>query len=205
MIMYIPSSNLMADVEEAVDFIKLYSFGTLVSAHNNIPTATHLPFFVAYEKGKLLLKSHFAKANPQWKNIKDTTILAIFSEPHAYISPRHYEKKESVPTWNYLSVHVYGQMHLLTDEREAMSVLEETIDYYEPNYQAQWQTLSESFKHNMVKGIVAFEIEVTDIQGKKKLSQNKTSAEQASIISELSKSQHGSEQSLAAYMKKEQE
>ncbi len=200
--MYIPNTNLLTDSAEIIDFIKRFSFGTIITSINNIPTATHLPFLVEIRNDKVVLISHFAKANDQWRNIYDNLNLVIFQEPHAYISPSHYEKTLNVPTWNYIAVHAYGKGQLVTEQERVMKILEKTILKYEEAYQKQWESLPEDYKFKMANGIVAFEIEVTDLQAKQKLSQNKTAEEQANIINSLSKSSHSSEQLIAEYMRK---
>jgi len=151
-----------------------------------------------------VLSSHFAKANEQWKDIERNKILVIFSEPHAYISPSNYEKELNVPTWNYISIHSYGKGRLITNTEKIIELLEKTIDNYEESYKRQWDSLPDDYKINMSKGIIAFEIEVVDLQAKKKLSQNKTKTEQKNIISSLSKSDNSNEKLIADYMMKEQ-
>src|SRR5438874_10483822 len=95
--MYIPNLYLEEDREQIIAFIKQYSFATIVTVKDNFPTATHLPFTIREVDGKLILTAHFARANDQWKQIAESPVLVIFSEPHAYISPRHYEKELNVP------------------------------------------------------------------------------------------------------------
>jgi len=199
--MYIPKLNSMEDVAEAVAFMQQYSFATIVTAKDNLPVATHLPFVIIQRNDTVFLRSHFARANEQWMQLDSQSVLVIFSEPHAYISPVHYEKELNVPTWNYVAVHAYGRTTLLDDTAQAYELLEATINTYDPAYQAQWNNLPQDFKLKMIKGIVAFEIEVTDLQGKKKLSQNKTAIEQQRIIDHLSASNNTQEQDIAAYMK----
>jgi transcriptional regulator len=201
--MYIPKSNLLTDQEEAVAFMERFSFGTIVTSKDNVPTATHLPFLVELKNDKIVITSHFAKANEQWKDIVACKVLVIFSEPHAYISPSNYEKEQNVPTWNYISVHAYGNGRLITNAEKVLELLEKTIDNYEESYKEQWNALSDDYKMNMSKGIVAFEVKVTDLQAKKKLSQNKTVTEQRNIIQSLSKSEHATAQQIAEYMAKE--
>ena len=128
-------------------------------------------------------------------------MLIIFLEPHAYISPRHYENEQSVPTWNYISVHAYGKCEIIDKEESKFKLLERTISNYEEDYQKQWDKLPSEFKERMVKGIVAFQVEVTELQAKNKLSQNKSLQEQQSIITQLSSSTNSSEVELAEYMK----
>jgi transcriptional regulator len=203
--MYIPDSNLMADTTEAVEFMQRFSFATIITAKNNLPVATHLPFLVAIKDENITLTSHFARANEQWKDIENNKVLVIFSEPHAYISPRHYDKKLNVPTWNYISVHAYGEGKLITEVRKVFEVLERSIENYEVLYKDQWSNLPCDYKTGLAKGVVAFDIEVTDLQGKKKLSQNKTENEQQKIINALSKSEDTNEKLIADYMKRNQQ
>lgn len=202
--MYIPKNFLTTDKEEIIAFMKQYSFATIITAKDNFPTATHLPFLVSTKDDNIMLTSHFAKANDQWMQIGENLVLVIFNEPHAYISPKHYDKELNVPTWNYFSVHAYGKGQLITDTDKTFEVLEATIENYEIDYKQQWNRLPEDYKLKMVKGIVAFEVILTDLQAKKKLSQNKTTAEQMRIIETLCDSDHNNERDIAKYMKQNQ-
>jgi transcriptional regulator len=202
--MYIPKNFLTTDREEIIAFIKQYSFGTIITTKENLPTAAHLPFLVSTKADNIILTSHFAKANEQWSQIAENHVLVIFNEPHAYISPKHYDKEMNVPTWNYFSVHAYGQGQLITDTNKTFEVLEATIENYESEYKQQWNNLPEDYKLKMVKGIVAFEVIITDLQAKKKLSQNKTNAEQMKIIETLSNSDNNNERDIAKYMQQNQ-
>lgn len=200
--MYIPKMNAMTDCEEMVAFMKRFSFATIVTARENFPTATHLPFLISVSDDKIILTSHFARANEQWAAVEENKVLVIFTEPHAYISPKNYDKELNVPTWNYISIHAYGQGRFVTQTDEVIEILEKTIHSYEMAYMQQWDGLPEDFKLKMIKGIVAFEIEVTELQAKKKLSQNKTKSEQRSIINALSGSDNDNERHIADYMKR---
>lgn len=179
-----------------------YSFATIVSVMDDIPVATHLPFLVEQKDNKIILKAHFAKANPQAKDCIGQRVMVIFTEPHAYISPKNYEKVESVPTWNYLAVHAYGKCTLIEGEDMKAALLETTISNYEPDYLKQWDNLPAEFRHKMMNGIVAFEIAVDDLQAKAKLSQNRTTTEQQNIIGDLGKSSDSAVQGIAEYMSK---
>jgi transcriptional regulator len=187
--MYIPKNFLTTDQNEIVSFMKQYSFATIITIKDGLPIATHLPFLVVTDGDKVILKSHFAKSNPQWQDLEQAKVLVIFNEPHAYISPKHYEKELNVPTWNYFSVHAYGEATLITALQATIKVLEDTIENYEKDYKKQWDNLPDDFKLKNIKGIVAFEIVVDDLQAKKKLSQNKTHAEQVKIIDSLTLSE----------------
>ena len=182
-----------------------YSFATIVTMIDDVPVATHLPFLVMEENDKLVLRSHFAKSNPHSAQVISKTSLVIFTEPHAYISPSNYETEKVVPTWNYIAVHAYGKAAILDHIELKAELLKHTIETFEAAYFQQWQSLPDDYKSRMMNGIVAFEIEVTDLQAKKKLSQNRTDKERENIIDSLSKSPHTSELEIAEYMKKMQE
>ena len=136
-------------------------------------------------------------------DIENNQVLIIFSEPHAYISPVNYDTLLNVPTWNYISVHAYGKGKLITESEEVTRILEATIDTFEGAYRQQWDNFPEEYKLKMSKGIVAFEILVTDIKAKKKLSQNRSEDEKQRIIKSLSESEDSNEKHIAAFMKKE--
>jgi len=202
--MYIPAINMVTDKAAIVAFMQQFSFATIVTAKNELPVATHLPFVVTEKGGAIVLTAHFAKANRQWTDIENNPVLVIFAEPHAYISPAHYETELNVPTWNYISVHAYGKGKLITEHNAVMEVLQTTIAAYEKGYRQQWDNLPETYKSKMMNGIIAFEMVVDDLQAKKKLSQNRTSTEKQHIIDSLSKSTDTNEKRIAGYMQEEQ-
>lgn len=178
-----------------------YSFATLVTVAEGVPSATHLPFVVEQRDGKVVLISHLARANPQADELLNGKALVIFAEPHAYISPKHYEHEKNVPTWNYIAVHAYGNSSLIESPEKKAALLAQTINFYEAAYLHQWQALPDDYKLNMMKGIVGFEIEVDDLQGKKKLSQNRSEVEKQNIITDLSNSPDSAAKDIAGYMK----
>ncbi|SDD33284.1 negative transcriptional regulator, PaiB family [Mucilaginibacter pineti] len=198
--MYIPKHFQLADQQQAVSFMQRYSFATIITSEGDVPVATHLPFLVELRDDKIVLCSHFARANPQANDMVGKTVLVIFTEPHAYVSPQHYEKETNVPTWNYMAVHAYGKATLVPEGADTALLLAKTINNYEEAYQQQWNSLPYEYKQKMMKGIVAFEIVVDDLQGKQKLSQNRTAVERENIISALGKSDDTNEQDIAKYM-----
>jgi len=198
--MYTPDFNSMIDRQEMVDFMKRYAFAVLITAKNGIPRASHLPFCVSETNGELRLTAHFAKANTHWQELEDHPVLALFSGPHAYISPISYEEGPNVPTWNYLAVHALGHCKIALDTAETLRILEEIIGQHEIPFQQEWDAYPEAYRMGMVRGVVAFTMTVTDLQGKKKLSQNRTPNEQRRIVEVLSKSEDSLVRDLAAYM-----
>ena len=199
--MYIPSFNSFTDGQEIVAFMQRYSFATIVTQVDGLPFATHLPFLIKEADNKIILQAHFAKANPQWKKIEGNTSLIIFTEPHAYISPSNYEKVENVPTWNYIAVHAYGKARILEGVEQKTELLRHTINAFESAYLQQWEELPEQYRLKMMNGIVAFEIEVADLQAKRKLSQNRSEIERENIIQTLGQSTDTNEREIATYMR----
>jgi transcriptional regulator len=200
--MYIPPYYREEDHEKLIAFMKAHNFANLVSCCENIPIATHLPFVIEEREEKLFLVSHMAKANPQWQSFSGNDLLVIFQGPHAYISPSNYEKKQNVPTWNYIAVHAYGKAKIIDDPKEVWDLMERTIHNFEEKFFEQWKGLSKEYVEGMLKAIVAFEIEVTRMDGKFKLSQNKTKNEQKNIISSFEKSDDSTQREIAEEMKK---
>ncbi len=199
--MYIPKDYLAADKKEILNFIRTYSFASIITVKDNFQTASHLPFVVTETENEIILTSHFAKANPQWKQITNNNVLVVFTEPHAYISPQYYDSEINVPTWNYMAVHVYGKGRIITEQKESFAVLESMINNFEKEYKTQWDKLPMDYKTKMLKGITAFQITITDIQATKKLSQDKKETEKQRIISAFEKSSHDNEKIIASMMK----
>lgn len=184
--MYIPPHYRNQNQDELLGFIRSHPFAIVVSNGETVPMATHLPFIPEEKDGKLFLTSHFSAGNPQAHALKsDSGLLVIFSGPNAYISPSLYEKKENVPTWNYIAVHCSGKVILDQSEETKKKVLEAMIAFFEPEYQLQWESLRPEYINGLMKGIVAFSVEVTNLEGKFKLSQNKTASEQKNIADSL--------------------
>ena len=200
--MYIPPYYHETDEHKLIEFMQAHSFAILVNSQNNNLRATHLPFIIEKRDAKIYLISHMAKANPQWKELQANELLIIFQGPHAYISPTHYESKQNVPTWNYIAVHAYGKATIIAEPTTVVTVLEKTIHNYETAYIEQWKGLSDDYKKGMIKGIVAFEIEITRLEGKFKLSQNKTKTEQQNIIAAFEKGDDSLQTGIAKEMKR---
>ena len=183
--MYIPEFNRVEDRGKALAFMRANSFAILVSSTETGPFATHLPMLIDDSSGQITLRGHVAKANPHWQLLEQQESLVIFHGPHAYISPSLYEIRESVPTWNYATVHAYGRGTLLPDETDATRVLEGLVAQFDDSYRVQWDSLSREYRTRMLRHIVAFEIAATRIETKFKLSQNRTKAEQENVIGAL--------------------
>jgi transcriptional regulator len=198
--MYSPKHYIIEDRAFMREFMRRYSFATVITAKNEIPFVTHLPFIVEENNGNLILTSHLARANPQWKDFADREVLVVFSEPHAYISPTWYEETLSVPTWNYVAVHASGKVKIFDDEAKAFEVLEKMISTFDLKYFEHWKNLPADFKSNLVRGIVAFEIAITNLRGKKKLNQSSSPQSRLNVIEQLGKSSNQLEVQIARLM-----
>ena len=184
--MYIPKHFLVEDESEKIEFMRLNSFGILISNHENEIAGSHIPMHIEAENNQIKILGHVSALNHQWKSFElNKSALVIFHGNHAYVSPSLYEEKLSVPTWNYLAVHAYGKINIKSNPEEKTQILEKMIQDYEPDYLNQWKYFPNDYKEKMLKGIVAFEIEVTRLEGKFKLSQNKTRDDQKNIAIHL--------------------
>jgi transcriptional regulator len=201
--MYIPPHFKITDESIAYDIIKEHGFASLISQHNGMPLATHLPLLL--NKENTYLYGHFARPNPQWKDIESQTFLAIFHGPHCYISPSWYETNQAVPTWNYVTVHVYGELELVEDEDEVMESLQDLVMKYEdPNSPYTLEDVDSKYLAGMNKGIQGFKLHITKIEGKAKLSQNHSAHRQERVIQALERIPHENEQEIARLMKRNQ-
>jgi len=176
--MYIPS-HFLPKLNDYSGFIEANSFGELLSQVDGKIVGSHLPFLLDQEKN--VLQCHVAKANPQWQQISDQEVLAIFSGPHGYVSPSWYVNA-GVPTWNYQAVHVYGKATSFDDAAKLAATVKRLSHIYESSFEKPWQA---QFDDRMLKAIVGIEIEITDIQAKYKLSQNRAKEDQDNVMTQL--------------------
>jgi transcriptional regulator len=201
---YIPEHFRLRHDADAIRFMRANPFAILISSAGDGPFATHLPLSIHDEEGKITLRGHVAKANPHWRYLEaQPQCLTIFHGPHSYISPSNYTVRESVPTWNYAAVHVYGNARLFAAEQEVHQMLEELMQTFEPSYRDQWETLSPRFRENMLRQIMGFEISATRIEGKFKLSQNRLREDQENVIAALEKSDDSTISGVARMMKEQ--
>jgi len=141
---------------------------------------------------------HMARANPQWQQFFDDEALVVFSGPHAYVSPRWYEQRERVPTWNYAAVHAYGTPSVLAARDAQHAAMTKLVAAHDPQWLATFEALRAEYLDAMLGAIVVFEIPVARLEARWKLSQNRGRREQERIADELEKSRDGGERALAA-------
>lgn len=189
--MYMPEHFHEKDLPTLHALMRDYSFATLVTQHDGIPFATHLPLLLEADTGPYgTLFGHMARANPQWRDFDGARdVLVIFQGPHAYVSPSWYEAERSVPTWNYAVVHAYGRPRLITDYDACYALLTTLVRTHEAHFVQPWRfELPMDYVHKMMQGIVGFAIEITRLQGKFKLSQNRPLTDQQNVAATLQQS-----------------
>jgi transcriptional regulator len=189
--MYIPNSFREEDPALLHDVMRRYNFAALVTQHEGAPFATHLPFMLDTTRGPHgTLLAHMARANPQWHDFVDRDeALVIFQGAHAYISPAWYETMPSVPTWNYAVVHAYGVPRVIEERDRLYTLLESLVDTHEAARTPPWRMeLPGDYLDRMMRAIVGFEIEITRLEGKLKLSQNRPEGDRRRVVAELAES-----------------
>lgn len=198
--MYIPPKFKITDDEINYEVINQHGFATLFSQHHGLLFATHLPLIL--DEDHAILYGHFARQNPQWEDIVGQTVLAVFHGPHCYISPSWYETNQAVPTWNYVTVHVFGEVELLEGGSELTKHLNEIVHKYEaPDSSYRLDEADSNFIDGMTKGIQGFKVNISRIEGKAKLSQNHPTHRQKRVIEQLETSTDTDERKIASMMR----
>ena len=204
--MYTPKFNQVADRAILIEAMQANSFAILFGPlagpdPDVLPMATHLPLVVKDEGEHGVIEGHFAKSNRHWQSLAGHETLVIFSGPHSYVSPTLYTEPLSVPTWNYIAVHAYGTMELIENEDGKDALLKDLIALHEPAYTERWREMPEGFRRTMLAGIVGFRIVISRIEGKFKVSQNRSETERRNV-----QTAHAGgtpdQQSLAAWMRR---
>jgi len=202
--MYLPKNFENTDTKAIAEFILENSFAILTSIVEGKPWGTHLPLELNIdESGKWFLHGHLSRANLQAKSLQDgMEVLAIFNGPHAYVSSGWYNHA-NVPTWNYIAVHLSGKLRISNDE-ELYAHLSRLTTHYERKMEKPQDvsTMPPEMVNAQMKGILGFTIEVTEIKGKWKLSQNRNDEDFKRVIAELQKLDEYDSKRIAEEMKK---
>ena len=197
--MFSPSYNRIEDRQELLAFMRANSFAVLVTGTGGTLHASHLPVLVnPVGEQKIKLDMHMAKNNPQWQEFFDDEVMVVFAGPHAYVSPRWYEEAERVPTWNYAAVHAYGIPKLVQERSRKYANQRELVKILDPQWLPKFDALRPEYVEKMLDGIVNFEIEVTRLETRWKLSQNRSRREMELIAAALDASGDSAERQLAA-------
>jgi transcriptional regulator len=186
---YVPRHFAEDDLAAKHALIEAYGFGILALTLDDGIEAAHLPFLLERGHGELgALRAHVARANPIWRAFDSgREALAVFLGPHAYVSPDWYASADQVPTWNYTAVHAYGTPRVL--EGDGLAYLAELSARNEAELapKAPWtlDKMPAEKVRALAKGVVAFEIEITRLEGKAKLGQNRDAEDVAGAAAGL--------------------
>lgn len=205
--MYIPPFNRVEDPRRINAFIHAHGFATVITDKDGAPFASHLPVLLdETPDGPGTLRSHMARANPQWRQFApEQEILCIFHGPHAYISPSCYVMQHTVPTWNYAAIHVYGRPTIV-DSAALRKIVFDTTSKYESSMPKPWTIpLSDDEIEAMSKAIVGFSIEITRVEAKFKLGQNRSQEDQEKMLQALQNAPDAQSRELAEFMARERQ
>jgi len=194
--MYTPKHFEHTDQQGLWDFIDSHAFGTLLTVADGRPFVSHLPFLPDRAAG--ILHCHVARANPHWGLLaRSPQVLAIFAGPHGYVSPTWYAERGGVPTWNYTVVHAHGSAQAFDDAERTRKHVETLAAKYERGRPAPWVP---DYDTRRLAGIVGIEIRVASLEGKFKLSQNRSEPDRKRVIAELAASGRDEDAALARLM-----
>lgn len=178
------------DQEVVLEFVHQHPFAFIAGCdEGNRPVATQIPVFIEEREGKLFLSGHMMKQTDHHKAFeKNPNVLCVFTGHHTYVSATWYSNPNQASTWNYMSVHVKGQLRFL-DEQALIEVLKKTSLYFENgniHSSTVFDNLPDDYRNKLIKAIVAFEVEVESIDNVFKLSQNRDKESYQHIVQKLS-------------------
>jgi transcriptional regulator len=201
---YVPSSNAEHRPEVMLDYMEAHPLATLVTSSSEGLIATHLPLLIDRTRGANgTLAGHIARANPQHRQAREgDEVLVIFSGHNAYITPTFYPSKASdgkvVPTWNYVAVHAYGALRYVSDPIVLRKHLEALTSRHESTREQPWSVYDAptSYIERQMGAIVGVEIEITRLEGKWKMSQNRAAEDIDGVIAGLGASSDSHERAV---------
>jgi transcriptional regulator len=205
--MYLPSAFAVTDLRVLHDFMENYNFAMLVTGHSDELLVSHIPLMLDRDAGTYgKLRGHLAIGNPQLAHLESgSEALVVFQGPHLYISPSWYAAPHNVPTWNYTAVHAYG-VPKMADQAAMVRLLKDLVRQHERSLSPPWDFDPDaSWVQGMMRGIAAFEIPIERLQGKFKLNQNRTPADQARVAEILAVSEDPAQREMADLIKKASE
>jgi len=203
--MYNPPHFTSTDLNWLDWLAEHHPFGTLVSQVDGAPFASHLPVLYRRTDGQATLTGHWARPNPQWRDIETQRVMFMYQGPHAYISPRWYaDTPKQVPTWNYVAAHVYGTIRLIHEGLELEHIVVSLAEKFESGAESPWRLAdSDPANRARLKGIVGFEMRSESVQVKLKLNQNHPTANVAGVIAGLRDTGSEEAAAVATLMQKE--
>jgi transcriptional regulator len=206
--MYTPDSFKVDEPAQLHAMMRRHPFALLLTANADSLEATHLPFMIDAERGPQgTLLAHMARANPHWQLFDGRReALVVFTGPHAYVSPSWYAEKVTVPTWNYVAIHAHGRPTIVTEKVRVRTMLERLVNEHEAYIEKPWSTAQAgNYVQQQLDYIVAFEMQITKLEGKFKLNQNRSRADQQGVVQALSDSKDPIQREIAELMRKQLE
>ncbi|MEV0287377.1 FMN-binding negative transcriptional regulator [Kribbella sp. NPDC050820] len=197
--MYVPK-HFAADDEAVHELLTHHGAADLVTMTPDGLVATMLPF--VYDRSRNVLLGHLARNNDHWQQYVIGEAMVIMRGPDAYVSPAWYASKREhgrvVPTWNYVTAHVYGKLTVHDDPAWVEDVVRRLSDHHEAGRAEPWSVddAPEKFVAGQLRAIVGVELAISRIEAKVKLSQNRPDADIDGVIDGLRAS--GDEESAAA-------
>lgn len=200
--MYTPEYS-KAEPDSNLELIREFPLGLVISAlEGNVQTSL-LPFIAREEKDGLFLIGHLARANPLWRTLQDSIVTVSFQGPQRYISPSLYVKPNNVPTWNYATVQCEGVAELIHEPDQIESILKESVEFFEKRNGSNWKyKIPADERDQLLKAILGLKIKITKIQGKFKLSQNRSAADYEAVTNFLKHSPSSEDQRMWKWMQK---
>ena len=206
--MYTPPAFRDDDRASIHAVIEAAGLATLVTMTGEGLVATPLPLFLVPQEGAYgTLYGHVARANPQWRLAPSGDAMALFTGKDAYVSPSWYASKAEhgkvVPTWNYIAVHAYGPIEFFEDANRLLDVVTRLTNLHEGGRAPAWTVddAPEAFIRAQLRGIVGLRIPITRLEGKRKMSQNRSAADRAGVAAGLAASDRASDRDVAEEMR----
>lgn len=194
--MYVPKAFAVTELDELQRMIGASRLALLVSHGEQGLLASHLPLLLVPDEGEFgTLYGHFARANPQWRELQaGAEVLAVFQGDEAYVSPGFYPSKAEhgkvVPTWNYQAVHAYGRAEVFDEPERLLALVSALSDRHEQARAQPWAVSDapREYIDALLKAVVGFALPISRLQGQAKLSQNKSDADRAGVRAGLAAS-----------------
>jgi transcriptional regulator len=217
--MYTPGIFKHEDLAAHLSLMRDFPFATVITPAGGTqadearadaaPFVSHLPILAERDaSGAFVLTGHMARANPHWRRFAAPgtagETLFIFHGPHTYVTPSWYKDPMNVPTWNYAVIHAHGSPRLIEDYEGIHRILDRTVQEFERLEPKPWQfSLPEDFKHELVGAIMGFEVRVSRIEAKYKLSQNRAPEDRAGVLEGLARRTDEMSRKTLALMKRD--
>jgi transcriptional regulator len=207
---YIPPAFRESDLPALQAQIAASGLTMLISVGANGPIVSNLPIIFDPSAGQYgTIAGHLARANPQWRESNlDAPAVAVFAGPDAYVSPSYYPSKQEhgkvVPTWNYSMIVARGRLEIFEDADLLRAQVENRTKRFEARFEKPWNVSDapDDFIARQIKGIVGVRLHIAEIEGKAKLNQNRSAADQEGVVAGLSPSPRAADREVADKMRK---